>query len=66
MPSGSGVLVDLTPLATDLSEPYRGGVPSDRLFDVERATSQLLDVIEGLTPEQHGCLLAWDGSPIPW
>ncbi len=53
-------------VATDLSEPYRGGVPADRLFDVERATRQLLDVIEGLTPEQHGSLLAWDGSPIPW
>jgi NAD(P)-dependent dehydrogenase (short-subunit alcohol dehydrogenase family) len=52
--------------ATALSEPFRGGVPPERLFSPERAAQQLLDVLERQTPECSGSFLAWDGQPIPW
>ncbi|MFM7085825.1 MAG: SDR family NAD(P)-dependent oxidoreductase [Cyanobium sp.] len=52
--------------ATLLSEPFRGAVPSERLFTPERAAAQLLDVLERRTPGDSGAFLAWDGQPIPW
>lgn len=52
--------------ATPLSAPFQASVPPERLFSAERAASQLLDVLEGLTPEQSGRFWAWDGQPIPW
>ncbi len=53
-------------VATDLSEPFRGGVPDDRLFSVERAARQLLGVVAALTPADTGGFFAWDGAAIPW
>jgi NAD(P)-dependent dehydrogenase (short-subunit alcohol dehydrogenase family) len=52
--------------ATALSEPFRSGVAPERLFSPERAARQLLDVLEGQTPERSGSFLAWDGQDIPW
>jgi NAD(P)-dependent dehydrogenase (short-subunit alcohol dehydrogenase family) len=52
--------------ATALSEPFRSGVPPERLFSPERAALQLLDVLETQGPGDSGRFLAWDGSPIPW
>lgn len=52
--------------ATALSAPFQAGVPPDRLFSPQRAARQLLDVLEGLTPEQSGRFWAWDGKEIPW
>lgn len=52
--------------ATGLSEPFRAGVPAERLFSPERAAQQLLRVLDGQTPERSGAFLAWDGQPIPW
>jgi NAD(P)-dependent dehydrogenase (short-subunit alcohol dehydrogenase family) len=52
--------------ATALSEPFRAGVATDKLFSPERAAAQLLDVLESQRPERSGAFLAWDGSPIPW
>jgi NAD(P)-dependent dehydrogenase (short-subunit alcohol dehydrogenase family) len=51
---------------TDLSRPFQRNVAPGRLFDPDRAASQLLAVVDGLTPEQSGSFLAWDGAPIPW
>lgn len=52
--------------ATPLSEPFRSGVPPERLFSPERAARQLLDVLQSQTPESSGSFLAWDGRTIPW
>ena len=52
--------------ATGLSEPFRGGVPPERLFSPQRAAEQLLTVLASQGPEQSGSFLAWDGQPIPW
>jgi NAD(P)-dependent dehydrogenase (short-subunit alcohol dehydrogenase family) len=50
---------------TDLSLPFRRHVPDSGLFTVERAAQQLLSVIAGLTPDQTGSVLAWDGTVVP-
>lgn len=52
--------------ATPLSEPFRSGVPAEKLFSPQRAAGHLLDVLEGRTPDLSGSFLAWDGSTIPW
>ncbi|MFY8148477.1 MAG: SDR family oxidoreductase [Prochlorococcaceae cyanobacterium] len=52
--------------ATELSAPFRGSVPPEKLFTPERAAGQLLDVLEGLGPADSGSFRAWDGSEIPW
>ena len=51
---------------TDLSRPFRGGVPSDKLFRPERAVDQLLRVIDGLGPADNGRFFGWNGEKIPW
>ncbi len=51
---------------TDLSRPFQRNVAPGRLFDPDRAARQLLEVIDGLEPEQSGSFLAWDGAPLPW
>lgn len=49
---------------TELSRPFRGG--ARRRHTPEEAAGHLLDVIDGLTPEDTGKFFAWDGAPIPW
>jgi NAD(P)-dependent dehydrogenase (short-subunit alcohol dehydrogenase family) len=51
---------------TDLSRPFQGNTPPERLFDAKRAASQLLAVMDGARPEDSGRFLAWDGQPIDW
>lgn len=51
---------------TDLSAPFQGNVPAERLFSREQAVSQLLEIINGLGPDDQGRFIAWDGSTIPW
>jgi len=51
---------------TDLSEPFQGRVPEDRLFSPDFAAGKLLERIDGAAPEDSGGFFAWDGAPIPW
>ena len=51
---------------TDLSRPFQGNVPEGKLFGVERAVSQLLEVIDRMQPADTGQFFAWDGERIPW
>ncbi len=51
---------------TDLSRPFQARVPDGKLFDVERAATQLLTIINGLGPKDNGRFIAWDGREIPW
>ena len=51
---------------TALSGPFQRNVPKQRLFSPERATRQLLEVIDSLRPEDSGSFLAWNREPIPW
>ena len=60
--------VGLHPGTTDtaLSKPFQGGVPEERLFTPADSTRRLLEVLDGLTPEDSGCLYSWDGRRIPF
>lgn len=51
---------------TGLSAPFQRAVEKGRLFSPDQAAQYLLKVIDGLTPEQSGQCLAWDGSVIPF
>jgi NAD(P)-dependent dehydrogenase (short-subunit alcohol dehydrogenase family) len=51
---------------TALSEPFQAGVPEGKLFTPARAATQLLGVLDGLTPGDSGGLFAWDGQRIPF
>jgi NAD(P)-dependent dehydrogenase (short-subunit alcohol dehydrogenase family) len=51
-------------VATALSEPFQGNVPSAKLFTAERAALQLLDVLDELKPVDSGKHFAWDGDEI--
>ena len=53
-------------VATPLSEPFRSGVATHKLFEPEFSAASLLAVIDGVRPEDSGRLLAWDGSRIPF
>jgi hypothetical protein len=41
-------------------------VKPEKLFSQERAIEQLLGIIDGVTNEDHGKFIAWDGETIPW
>jgi NAD(P)-dependent dehydrogenase (short-subunit alcohol dehydrogenase family) len=60
------VLLHPGTVATDLSAPFTRGYDPARVFDPDRAARQLLDVLDGLGPDDTGGFFAWDGSPIPW
>lgn len=51
-------------VATDLSAPFQGGVPADRLFTPSTSAERLLQVVNGLSPAQSGRIFAWDGAEI--
>ena len=50
---------------TGLSRPFQRGVPEGKLFTPDYAATRLLDVIDGLTAEDSGKVLAWDGAVVP-
>jgi len=51
---------------TDLSQPFQQRVNPEKLFPVDKAAFQLLDVIDRLESEDTGKLFAYDGSEIPF
>ena len=52
-------------VATELAKPFVAA-DSPRVFSVERAASQLLELIEQAVPSPAGSFLAWNGETIPW
>ena len=52
--------------ATGLSAPFQKNVRPEKLFTTEYTAGRLLDVLEGLAPEDSGGFFAYDGSEIPW
>ncbi len=51
---------------TTLSEPFRRGVLPEKLFSIDRTVSQLITVMDTLTPEDSGEFFSWDGTRLPW
>ena len=52
--------------ATDLSAPFSRNVKPEKLFTPEFTARSLLDVVDGLGPEDNGGFFAYDGTPIEW
>jgi NAD(P)-dependent dehydrogenase (short-subunit alcohol dehydrogenase family) len=59
------IIVGLHPgtVETELSGPFKGN-PAHERFTPAVAARQLLDVLDGLNPEQSGLLFAYDGTVI--
>jgi NAD(P)-dependent dehydrogenase (short-subunit alcohol dehydrogenase family) len=51
---------------TDMSKPFQSHVPNEKLFSPDISARHLLGVINDLTPEQTGRLIAWDGRIIDY
>ena len=62
----SAVVVGLHPGTVDsnLSAPFQGGTPSEKLFTPAQAAAHLLNVIENLSPADSGGCFAWDGARL--
>jgi NAD(P)-dependent dehydrogenase (short-subunit alcohol dehydrogenase family) len=61
-----GIVVALHPGTVDtrLSAPFQQGLPEGQLRMRRDAARCLVDVLIGVTPEQSGMLLGWDGHEI--
>lgn len=64
----NAVCVGLHPGTVDtaLSDPFQANVPDNKLFTPKHAARHLLEVLDGLTPEDSGGLFAWDGERVPY
>jgi len=51
---------------TGLSAPFQRNVPEGKLFTVERAATQLLEIVGAKGQEHSGMFFAWDGQEIEW
>jgi NAD(P)-dependent dehydrogenase (short-subunit alcohol dehydrogenase family) len=49
---------------TSLSKPFQRNIAEGKLFTPEYSATRLLSVIDELTPEDNGQLMAWDGERI--
>ena len=66
--SPDSIVVALHPgtTKTNLSEPFQANIGKDKLYEPELTGRRLVEVIEGLRPEQSGQLLHWDGSIVSY
>ncbi|WP_243453754.1 SDR family NAD(P)-dependent oxidoreductase [Sandaracinobacteroides saxicola] len=64
----AAVAVTLHPgtVDTGLSKPFQRNVAPEKLFTPAHSAAQLWRVIQGLTREDNGFALAWDGQRIPF
>lgn len=51
---------------TDLSRPFQGNVPADKLFTAAYSADCLWDVLDKLRPADTGGFFAYDGTSIPF
>ncbi|MDI3324122.1 SDR family NAD(P)-dependent oxidoreductase [Pontibacterium granulatum] len=49
---------------TGLSKPYQRNVKPEKLFTPDQSAAFLLNVVNGLSVEQSGKVLAWDGQQV--
>lgn len=61
-----GVIVGLHPGTVDsnLSAPFQGGTPSEKLFTPVQAAAHLLGVVDNLSAADSGGCFAWDGARL--
>ncbi|WP_417515990.1 SDR family NAD(P)-dependent oxidoreductase [Marinobacter sp.] len=60
--------VSLHPGTTDsaLSDPFRQSLAQLQVHSAAETAGNLVAVIEGITSEDNGRFLSWDGSELPW
>lgn len=65
--NADAIVVGLHPgtVATDLSAPFRSGVPEGRLFTPAHAAGRLLDTLDGLVSADSGGVFDHDGERLP-
>lgn len=51
---------------TGLSKPFQRNVPADALFTPAYSVRCMLQVLEGLRPEDSGGFWSFDGEALPW
>ena len=51
---------------TNLSKPFQGNVPDEKLFDPEKTSRYLYNVICHLNKSDSGSFKDWDNKTIPW
>ncbi len=63
-----GIVVGVHPGTVDtaLSQPFQRSVSPEKLFTPSQSASHIIDVLDGLTPEDTGGVFAWDGTAIPF
>lgn len=61
------ICIGLHPGTVDskLSAPYQGNVAAERLFSPEFSATQMLTVVDQISTEQSGRVLAWNGDEVP-
>lgn len=66
--SPDSCVVALHPGTTDtgLSKPFQAGIAEGKLYSQQATAKRLITIMRDLTPAQHGRLLHWDGSEIPF
>ncbi len=65
-PSATCIALHPGTVDTALSKPFQHSVPNGKLFSPELAAKKLLGVLDGITTEDSGNLMAWDGTRIPF
>ena len=65
-PQGICLMLHPGTVDTPLSSPFQARVPAHKLFDAQRAASQLLHIIASSSPADSGRFVAWDGEEVPW
>lgn len=51
---------------TDLSRPFQGNVPDDKLYTPAQSARRILDVVLSGTPDVSGRFMNWTGEALPW
>lgn len=66
--SPDSCVVALHPGTTEsgLSKPFQAGIAEGKLYSQQQTAKRLVQVMRELTPAQHGRLLHWDGSELPF
>lgn len=65
-PQGICLILHPGTVDTELSRPFQSNVPTEKLFNSQRAANQLLHVIAQSSVVDSGRFLAWDGQTVPW
>ena len=62
----NAIIIGLHPgtVNSNLSKPFQGNVPSEKLFTPDYSAEKLSKLLLALTPEETGKIFAWDGQEI--